>query len=82
MNVRTYSNDFRPENGKTSITRHHEDSIAKPSGDGAHISQQGVLSEGGIIVESIDLCSTGAIRANTAGMTEMVSARSFQRAWR
>jgi hypothetical protein len=38
MNVRTYSNDFRPENGKTQHNPHHQDSIAKPSGDGAHIS--------------------------------------------
>ena len=34
--------------------------IAKPSGHGAHGSQQGVLSEGGIIVESDGLAQTRA----------------------
>ena len=33
--------------------------IAKPSGHGAHGSQQGVLSEGGIIVESDGLAQRG-----------------------
>jgi hypothetical protein len=38
--------------------------IAKPSGHGAHGSQQGVLSEGGVIVESDRLAQGGSKNAN------------------
>jgi hypothetical protein len=48
---------FRPRPFATSI------GIAKPSGHGAHGSQQGVLSEGGIIVQSDGLAQCGLKRS-------------------
>ena len=59
------------------LTRHGH---RKPSGHGVHSSQQGVLSEGGIIVESDGLAQRGFDRANTASMTEWSQLRSFRRA--